>query len=186
MDFCHKYPGGTELEISMFFVDVRGSTKIAEGMKASDFSGLMNKFYKEATRVLINHNAFIDKFVGDEVIGLFMPLFAGKNHSQSAIRAAQELLVATQHNELPLGIGVHTGVAYVGTVSGTDGSVKDITALGDNVNITARLASQAGAGEALISEFASASAGMQLEKSEQRSLELKGKSEPIRVNVLKA
>lgn len=185
MDFCHKYPGGTELEISMFFVDVRGSTKIAEGMKASEFSGLMNRFYKEATRVLIHNNAFIDKFVGDEVIGLFFPLFAGKNHAKAAIQAAQELLSTSQDSELPMGIGVHTGVAYVGTVSGVDGSVKDVTALGDNVNITARLASQAGAGEALISDSALASAEVNLSHAEQRSLELKGKSEPVRVRVLK-
>lgn len=186
MEFCRKYPGGTELEISMFFVDVRGSTKIAESMKASEFSRLMNRFYKEATKVLITHDAFIDKFVGDEVIGLFFPLFTGKNHAKAAIQAAQDLLLATQHNNLPIGIGVHTGIAYVGTVSGADGSVKDVTALGDNVNITARLASQAGAGEALISDSAITSAQMNLAPIEQRQLELKGKSNPIGVQVLKA
>ena len=185
MEFCHKYPGGTELEISMFFVDIRGSTKIAEGMKASEFSSLMNRFYKEATKALINSNAFIDKFVGDEVIGLYFPLFAGENHAKAAIQAAQGLLTATQHSELPMGIGIHTGIAYVGTVSGTDDSVKDITALGDNVNITARLASQAGAGEALISEAAYTSAGVNLANSEQRQLDLKGKSELVSVRVLK-
>ncbi len=185
MGFCIEYPGGTELEISMLFVDVRGSTKIAEGMKASEFSSLMNRFYKEATKALINTNAFIDKFVGDEVIGLYFPLFAGKNHAKAAIQAAEELLAATQRSELPIGIGIHTGIAYVGTVSGADNSVKDVTALGDNVNITARLASQAGAGEALISEAAYTSAGLNLANSEQRQLELKGKSEPIGVRVLK-
>lgn len=185
MEFCHKYPGGTELEISMFFVDVRGSTKIAEGMKASEFGSLMNRFYKEATKVLISHNAYIDKFVGDEVIGLFFPLFAGKNHAKAAVQAAQELLTITKHNSLPIGIGVHTGIAYVGTVSGADGSIKDVTALGDNVNITARLASQAGAGEALISDSAFLSAGLNLSNIEQRQLELKGKSEPVGVKVLK-
>lgn len=185
MEFCHKYPGGTELEISMFFVDVRGSTKIAEGMKASEFSNLMNRFYQEATRVLINNNAFIDKFVGDEVIGLFFPLFTGKEHARAAVQAAQELLTVTKHSGLPIGIGVHTGIAYVGTVSGADGSVKDITALGDNVNITARLASRAGAGEALISDSAFRFAETSFEEVEQRQLELKGKREPVRVRVLK-
>jgi adenylate cyclase len=69
---------------------------------------------------------------------------------------------------LPIGIGVHTGVAYVGTVSGVEGSVQDVTALGDSVNITARLASQAGAGEALISEAACAAAGVDFAAAEQR------------------
>jgi len=185
MGFCHKYPGGTELEISMLFVDVRGSTKLAEGMRAAEFGRLMNRFYKEATSVLIKTNAYIDKFVGDEVIGLYFPLFAGKTHANAAIQAAHELLQVTQQT-IPVGVGVHTGVAYVGTVSGIEGSIKDITALGDNVNITARLASQAGAGEALISEMAYKAAGVNLENTTQRQLELKGKSELISVRVLKA
>jgi len=189
MEFCHKYPGGTELEISMLFVDVRGSTKLAEGMRAAEYSRLINRFYKAATGALIKTNAFIDKFVGDEVIGLYFPLFAGKNHAGAAIQAAQDLLRATTQADdgypaLPIGIGVHTGVAYVGTVSGTEGSVKDITALGDNVNIAARLASQAGAGEALVSEAACIAAGLALGSAEGRQLELKGKSEPIHVRVL--
>ncbi len=191
MEFCHKYPGGTELEISMLFVDVRGSTKLAEGMRATEFSRLMNRFYKEATDALIKTDAYIDKFVGDEVIGLYFPLFAGKNHAGAAVQAAQEMLRATKYtNEnsqaLAIGVGVHTGVAYVGTVSGTEGSVIDVTALGDNVNITARLASQAGPGEALISEVAYIAAGLNIGKVEQRQLELKGKSEPVRVRVLKS
>jgi adenylate cyclase len=191
MEFCHKYPGGTELEISMLFVDVRGSTKLAEGMRAAEFSGLMNSFYKQATSVLIKTNAFIDKLVGDEVIGLYFPLFAGKNHASMATQAARELLRAMQHGgeasqALPIGIGVHTGVAFVGTVSGIEGSVEDVTALGDNVNITARLAAHAGAGEALISEAAYAAAGLNIKNMEQRQLELKGKSEPVHVRVLKA
>jgi adenylate cyclase len=187
MDFCHKYPGGTELEISMLFVDVRGSTKLAEGMRAAEFSRLMNRFYQAATEALIKTNAFIDKFVGDEVIGLYFPLFAGKRHAGAAIQAAQDLLRVTSYGHaLPIGVGVHTGVAYVGTVSGTEGSVKDITALGDNVNITARLASHAGAGEALVSEAAYTAAGLDWGNAEQRQLELKGKSEPVSVRVLKS
>jgi adenylate cyclase len=191
MAFCQEYPGGTELEISMLFVDVRGSTMIAEGMRAAEFSRLMNRFYKLATEALIKTNAFIDKFVGDEVIGLYFPLFAGKNHAGAAIQAAQEMLRSAQtilHADqgLPIGAGVHTGLAYVGTVSGTEGSVTDVTALGDNVNITARLASKAGAGEALVSEAAYAAAGLDLKDAEQRQLELKGKSEPVSVRVLKS
>ncbi len=191
MDFVHKYPGGTELEISMLFVDVRGSTSLAEKMKPKDFSQLMNRFYKAATGVLIKTDAFIDKFVGDEVMGLYFPLFSGPNHAGAASLAAQELLQCTGHGDkrgpwLPIGIGVHTGVAFVGTVSGADGSANDVTALGDNVNITARLASKARAGEALISDVTYTASGLNLGDIERRQLELKGKSEPIGVRVLKA
>lgn len=173
----------------MLFVDVRGSTSMAERMSAADFSRLLNRFYKVATRVLIQTDAFIDKLVGDEVIGLYLPLFTGPQHARAAIRAAQELLRVTGHSDtsrpwLPIGVGVHTGVAYVGTVSGAEGTVADITALGDCVNVTARLASKAGPGEALISNAAYVAAGLNLGDLEQRPLELKGKSEPVTVHVL--
>ena len=62
----------------------------------------------------------------------------------------------------------------------------DFTALGDNVNITARLASKAGAGEVLISDAACNSAGIETEGLEKRELELKGKSELVSVRVLRA
>src|SRR5688572_13887191 len=159
MAFAHRYPGGTELELSMLFVDVRGSSQLAGRMSASEFSQLMNRFYKAATDVLIKTDAFIDKLVGDEVIGLYFPLFTGPNHARQAVLAAQQLLLVTGHAEeqgpwLPIGIGVHTGIAFVGTVSGAEETVNDITALGDNVNITARLVSAAAPGEALISDAA--------------------------------
>jgi adenylate cyclase len=190
MSFANRYPGGTELEISMLFVDVRGSTGLAEQMTAADFSLLMNRFYKAATDVLIRTDAIIDKLVGDEVIGLFLPIFTGPDHAGPAVVAAQEWLVATGHTEkegpwLPIGIGVHTGVAYVGTVGGAEDSVTDITALGDNVNVTARLASVAASGEALISEAAYAAGGVHLGELDRRQLELKGRSEPVAARVLR-
>ena len=190
MKWCLENPGGSEVELSLLFVDVRGSTSLAEQMSAVDFSRLMNRFYKTATDVLIKTDAFIDKLVGDEVMGLYFPLFTGPNHAGAAVRAAQELLRFTGHGDqrspwLPIGVGVHTGIAFVGTVSGAEGTVTDVTALGDAVNITARLASQAGSGEALISDAAYAAAELNLGNLERRQLELKGKSEPVSVHVLR-
>jgi adenylate cyclase len=189
MAFANRYPGGTELEISMLFVDVRGSTRLAEEMTAAEFGQLMNRFYKVATDVLIRTDAIIDKFVGDQVIGLYLPIFTGPDHARPALLAAQELLAATGHGQeegawLPIGIGVHTGPVFVGTVSGAEDSVTDITALGDNVNVAARLASMAAAGEALISEIAFAAGGAHLGELERRQLDLKGRSEPVPARVL--
>jgi adenylate cyclase len=190
MAFVNKYPGGTELEISMLFVDVRGSSGLAERMTASDFSRLMTRFYEAATDVLIRTDAIIDKLVGDEVIGLYLPIFTGPDHARPAVLAAQELLVTTGHADkegpwLPIGIGVHTGVAYVGTVGGAEGTVSDITALGDNVNVAARLASMAAPGEALISEVAYAAGGVHLGELDRRELELRGRSETVPARVLR-
>jgi adenylate cyclase len=182
--------GGAEVVLTMFFADVRGSTALAEGMSALDFSRLMNRFYAVASDALIHKDAMVDRLIGDEVIGLFIPGVAGPEHPRLAIEAAQDLLHVTGHASrggpwLPVGIGIHTGPAFVGVVGGTDDKPTDFTALGDNVNITARLASAAGPGEILISDATFAAAGLELGHLEQRQLELKGKSESTGVRVLR-
>jgi adenylate cyclase len=84
-----------------------------------------------------------------------------------------------------VGVGVHTGVAWVGSIVGASGAGADFTALGDNVNVTARLASSASSGEVLISDVAYAASALDLGDLERRQLELKGKSEPTGVRVLR-
>jgi adenylate cyclase len=192
--FCVKcqvweHPGGAEVPLTMLFADVRGSTTLAEQMSAREFSQLINRFYTVATHILIQTDALVDRLMGDEAIGLYIPGFAGKEeHPRKAIEAAQDLLKLTGHRDskgpwLPVGIGIHTGIAYVGVV-GDKESTADFTALGDNVNITARLASQAGQGEILISDSTYTAAGIDLGDLEHRQLELKGKSERIGVRVM--
>ena len=185
-----EHPGGAEVVLTMLFADVRGSTTLAEQMSALEFSQLMNRFYTVATDVLVKTDAMVDRLIGDEVIGLYIPGMAGPEHPRRAIQAAQSLLQLTGHRDrkgpwLPVGVGVHTGLAFVGVVGGTEGNPTDFTALGDNVNITARLASQAGPGEILISDAAYTAAGLELGDLERRQLELKGKSETTGVRVLR-
>lgn len=192
--FCQKcevfeHPGGAEVPLTMLFADVRGSTQLAEQMSAREFGQLINRFYTVASHILIQSDAMVDRLMGDEAIGLYIPGFAGPEHPRRAIEAAQDLLRRTGHDDsngpwLPVGVGVHTGTAFVGVV-GDESTTADFTALGDNVNITARLASQAGTGEILVSETAYAAAHLQPGNQERRQLELKGKSEPIGVYVLR-
>jgi adenylate cyclase len=158
-------------------------------MSVREFSQLINRFYTVATHVLIQTDALVDRLMGDQAIGLYIPGFAGPEHSRKAIEAAQDLLRLTGHRDtkgpwLPVGVGVHTGTAFVGVV-GSEDSTADFTALGDNVNITARLASEAGTGEILISNAAYSAANLNLGDLEHRQLELKGKSEPIGVRILR-
>jgi adenylate cyclase len=191
--FCEKckvfeHPGGAEVPLTMLFADVRGSTQLAEQMSAREFSRLMNRFYTVASHVLIQTDAMVDRLLGDEAIGLYIPGFTGQEHARKAIEAAQELLRLTGHPDskgpwIPVGIGIHTGLAFVGVV-GEEERTMDFTALGDNVNITARLASQARTGEILISDAAYSAAHMTFQTLEHRQMELKGKSESIGVHVL--
>jgi len=191
--FCERmdHPDGAEIVLTMLFADVRGSTTLAEQMSAIEFSRLINRFYSLATGVLVETDAMVDRLVGDEVVGLYIPGMAGPEHSRRALRAAQSLLQLTGHLDgdgpwLPVGVGVHTGSAFVGVVGGAGGNPTDFTALGDNVNITARLASQAGPGEILISDAAYSAANLDLGELERRRLALKGKSEPTDVWVWRA
>ena len=187
--FAIKYQGGAEVELSMLFADVRGSTGLAEKTSAGEFSHLINRFYKATTEVLIHSNALIEKMIGDEVAGLYVPGFAGPGHARVAVDAARQMLRATGHADpggpwIPVGVGVHTGTAFVGAVGSEEG-VADITALGDAVNTAARLAAQAGPGEAIVSEEACAAAGLDPGGVEKRRLQLKGRSEPVDVRVIR-
>ena len=188
--WARNNPGGAEVELTLLFADVRGSTGLAEELGPRDFAALMQRFYHASNSVFIESDAFLDKPVGDEVIALYFPLW-GADHATKALRAARNLLVAAGYGSrkgpwIPMGAGLHTGLAYVGTVglAGSDGY--DVTALGDAVNVTARLASLAQAGEVLVSEDAHAASGLDLGGLEQRLLELKGRAMPLEVRVLDA
>ena len=190
---CEKsarmYGSGAEVELTMIFADVRDSTPLAESKGPSGFKEIINRFYKETSRVLIAHNAMVNRLMGDQVIALFVPRFAGKNHAKVALHAAQELLQVTGHRDadgpwVPVGAGIHTGLAYVGAVGSADG-VTEIAVLGSTANMCARLSSKASAGEILISEDSVKSGNLDVEELETRSLELKGISQPVSVRVMK-
>ena len=168
--------GGAEVECSLLFADVRGSTALAEKMTPRDFNHLMGRFYDTAFAILIDHEAFVDKFVGDEVIGIFVPAMAGTGHPARAVEAATTLLRATGHGDpagpwVPVGIGVNTGTAYVGSIG--EGPDTELTAMGDLVNTTARLSSVAAAGEVLVGVTAARVAGLPA-KLERRSSPAQG------------
>jgi len=174
--------------MTMLFVDMRDSTKTGENMKPGDFRELLNRFYTVATNTLTANGAWIDKFLGDEAIGLFVPGFAGDDHAYLALKSAKDLLEATGHNStdgpwIPLGIGINTGTTFMGSVG--SGNVTDITALGDEVNLAARLCSAAGVGEIVLSDTVYQAIQTSNENHgrfideldiETRTLELKGKS----------
>jgi adenylate cyclase len=183
--FVASHPGGVEIEVSLLFADVRGSTGLAERMSAAEFSRLLNRFYAVANKAVIDSDGLVDKFVGDEVVAFYLPI-VGRDHPQKAIQAAIEILEQTGHRGrsgpwIPVGAGVHTGVAYVGAVGSEH--QREFTALGDAVNVTARLASFAAAGEVLVTEDAFGRSDLTGD-TEHRRVELRGKSEPTDVRVL--
>lgn len=169
---------GAEVEVSLLFADVRGSSKIARQMPVMDFTRLMTRFYQVSSEILIESDAIIEKFVGDEVVGLFVPFMTGPEHARRAIETAEALMRATGHDApegpwVPIGAGVHTGTAFVGMVGSADG-VSDFTVLGDPPNVAAHLASQAAIGEVLVTQAAASAASLSVDALELRHLSLKG------------
>jgi adenylate cyclase len=183
-DFASKFPGGAEVAMSMLFADVRGSTALSEQMSPMDFSRLINRFYVDATNAIIEEDGLVEKLAGDAVAAFWGAGFAGPNYVQRTLKVAQNMSKMMTRQQIPVGIGVHTGVAYFGSMGAADGLI-DIAAIGDEVNLAARLASKAAAGEIIVSEQALKEAGIDGSKLESRSLELKGISEPVLVRVMR-
>ena len=182
--FLEKHHGGAEVDVSLVFADIRNSTTIAERLPPGEFRALLDRFYQAAAEVIYANDGGVDKFVGDEIIAMFFPLMSGERHAARAVDAALGLLRTTGHGQrggpwVPIGVGVNTGPAWVGAV-GND-THTEITALGDNVNVTARLASAAGPGEVLVTLEAARVAGLDISGLERRSLELRGREQPTEV-----
>ncbi len=182
--FADAHPGGAELEMSLLFADIRGSTPLAATMNAYDFGQLINRFYQVTTNIIFEHGGMVEKLVGDEITAFFVPAFTDNNNfARAAIKAGQAILTATGHGSedgpwVSVGVGIHTGEAYVGAV-GEQGKNSDIAVLGDNVNIAARLTGQAKAGEIVISNDTKRRAGLDMAGLEFRSFALKGKEDPV-------
>lgn len=170
--------GGAELEISVVFADVRGSTGLAERSSASDFRSLIQAYYRSAAVAIDENGGIVDKFLGDGIMALFIPVITGENHAARAVMAGRAILSAVEHDGLArkglmVGAGVHTGEAFVGVV-GSDEKT-DFTALGDTVNIAARLGGLAGPGELLVSRASWDRAGLGTPPAE-REVEIAGRT----------
>ena len=182
---------GGELVLSFLFVDVRGSTGLGERLSPGDFTRLLAAFYRIAANAIVVNDGVVDKFVGDEAIGLFMPGFAGPQHVARAIAAGREILAAVARPDaspsgpIPVGGGVHTGLAYVGNI-GSSEAISGFTALGDPVNATARLASLAKAGELLVSIAAAEAAALDTAGLERRTVEVRGREVGLDVYAIPA
>ncbi len=185
---CDALPaGGAEVDVAVLFADVRGSTALGQRGVAAEFAALLNRFYVAATQTLLRHDAVIDKLIGDEIMAFFVRGISGPQYRRRAVLAGLDLLKAVGYGSdkgpwLELGVAVNAGVAYVGNVGG---AVVDFTALGDPVNVAARMQQHAAGGELLVAsgvadELISANGG----ERPRRSLNLRGHDRPVGAFVL--
>jgi adenylate cyclase len=177
---CDALPaGGAQVDIAVLFADVRGATGLGEHRTPAEFAELLNRFYAVATDTLVRHDAVIDKLIGDEVMAFFVQGISGPRYRRVAVQAGTELLQAMGYGTragpwIDVGAAVNAGVAYVGNVGG---AVVDFTALGDPVNVAARMQGCAASGELLV---AAGVADELVGRAPSRSLQLRGRDQPVR------
>jgi class 3 adenylate cyclase len=152
--------GGETRELTTLFADIRGFTSLTEHMEPQAVIGMLNEWLELAAECIEQERGVVDKYVGDQVMAIFGAPIMQEDHPERAVRAALRLRDRTaelsQRREargdppLAIGIGVNTGPA----VAGNTGSSRRLnyTVLGASVNAAARLCSQAGPGQVLISE----------------------------------
>src|SRR5258708_28419932 len=124
-------PGGVEGERPLLFADIRGWPALLQELGTTAFSRLINRFYIAATHVFSESNAWIERLVGDQVIGLYLPAMAGNVHARVSIQAAHDLLHAVVYGGpsaawLPFGGCLHAWITFIGVVCRKSG-MPDIT-----------------------------------------------------------
>lgn len=180
---CDALPvGGAEVDVAVLFVDVRGSTALGQRGDAADFAAALNRFYAAATATLLRHDAVIDKLIGDQVMAFFVQGISGADYRRRAVHAGTDLLDALGYGSddgpwIDVGMAVNAGVAYVGNVGG---DVVDFTALGDPVNVAARMQQKAAGGELLV---AAGVADDLVATAPTKHLTLRGYRDPVRAFV---
>ncbi len=175
---------GHKNDATILFADIRGFTAYAEDREPEEVVDVLNTYFEIATRVIMDYGGYVDKFIGDAVLGVFgVPVFR-KDHVERAVRAALDLMDQLHTRSIhvnPLlssvGIGIHTGPI----VSGNIGSqVKmEYTVIGDTVNLASRLSELATPGEVLVTKavYARLRALVSVEPAGTRNI--KGKIAPV-------
>ncbi len=85
-----KHKGGAEVELTALFADVRGSTPMAERLGAPGIHDVMDRFYSEGVDALIHGGALVERFMGDQIVGYFVPGYAGRDHPRRALETGLE------------------------------------------------------------------------------------------------
>ncbi len=152
--------GGANQIITVLFADIRGFTHLSEQSPPDKVVQLLNRYFSAMSDIIFAHGGTLDKYIGDGLMALFGAPTSTPEDARNAVAAAvamqrrmetiNEELLAANLNAISIGIGLHTGVATVGYIGSERRS--EYTAIGDTVNLSARLESSAEAGQILLSE----------------------------------
>jgi adenylate cyclase len=178
--------GGENQTVTILFTDLRGFTSLAETIPPEEVVEILNQYFDAMTELVFAHGGTLDKYLGDGLMCLFGAPFTGERDALAATRAAIEMQIrlgqlnrASSRPPLRMGIGINTGSAVVGYL----GSARhmDYTAVGDAVNVAARLTSQAGAGQIVISDATYAQIASQIPVRRLPPMKVKGRVSSVNV-----
>jgi class 3 adenylate cyclase len=179
--------GGVRREITVLFADVVAFTPLTERLPPEDVVSLLNELFTVLTELVFRHGGTVDKFVGDCVMAVFGAPTLHEDHAARALERAEDMMrwlttanpgwEARYGAPVQLAIGIHTGEAIVGNV----GSEKrmEYTAIGDVVNVAARLEAIARPMQILVSAETRRRAGEAFEFGEIGERVLSGRQDPI-------
>ncbi|MBB6300947.1 adenylate cyclase [Rhizobium leucaenae] len=185
---------GREREIVVFFCDLRHFTTLTESRLPFDIVFLLNRYFAIVGRIIENNGGRMDKFIGDGAMALFGLRTTPQDANRQALKAAAEIIreidklgqELADELSVPLEVvvGLHTGLAVVGSMG--YGNVKNVTAIGDTVNVASRLESVAKEFDrALVfSEPVASLSGVDISDIESREIAVRGRGEPLRVYIV--
>ncbi len=187
-DFSLKL-GGENRHIAVLFVDIRGFTPMSEGLEPQVVVEILNEYLNLTTNAIFKNKGTLDKFIGDATMAVFNAPFDLDDYVFRAVSAAMDIANGSDALEqrlqerfgksISFGIGVHCGNAIVGNI-GCEHRM-DYTAIGDTVNTAARLESNAGRGQILISQEVYEQVKDRIDATAIGVIPLKGKSQEVYV-----
>jgi adenylate cyclase len=180
---------GARREVTMLFADIRGFTSMSERHTPEEMVETLNNYFEFMVDVLFKHGGTLDKYVGDEIIGLFGAPVDIVDAPGRAVRCALDMLKALEEfnrmraaegkEPLHIGVGINTGPVIAGAIGSS--RTLQYTVIGDAVNLAARLCNVARAGEVIISQTTMAQCAAQVIAEQREAVQVKGKSEPIQI-----
>jgi len=178
---------GTQLDVTMLFADIRGFTSMSERHSPEEMVRTLNSYFEVMVDVLFRHGGTLDKYVGDEIIGLFGAPVQRPDAPVQAVRCALEMQRALEEfnrmresngsEPIHVGIGVNTGPVIAGAIGSS--RTLQYTVIGDAVNIASRLCNVAGPDEVIVSQSTMEYVGGQVAFEAREPVLVKGKSKPL-------
>ena len=179
--------GGVTQTITVLFADIRGFTRISEHAPPEKIVQLLNRYFSAMTDIIFAHGGTLDKYLGDGLMALFGAPTVTPKDASNAISAAVAMqrrmlsindeLRAEGFPEIGIGIGLHTGEVIVGYIGSERRS--EYTAIGDAVNTSSRLESNAKAGEILVSEVTAQAARSRYQLAPREPITVKNREQPV-------